>query len=50
METHLAELDAEIVGMNTRMASTLQRHEQDFLVSYKGHMHRVQKELGKYKR
>ena len=48
--THLAELDAEIAGMNAKMAGTLQRHEQDFLASYKGHMHRVQKELGKYKR
>ena len=28
----------------------MQSHEQDFLVSYKGHMHRVQKELDKYKR
>ena len=36
--------------MNERVAGTLQRQEQDFLVSYKGHMHRVRKELEKYKR
>ena len=36
--------------MDAKMTTALQRHEQDFLVSYRGHMHRVQKELGQYKR
>ena len=50
VETYLAELNGEIAGMDAKMTSTLERHEADFLVSYRGHMHRVQKELGKYKR
>ena len=50
VETYLAELDGEIAGMDEKMTSTVERAENDFLVSYRGHMHRVQKELTKYKK
>ena len=43
-------MDVELAGMDENMTKTLERNENDFLVSYRGHMHRVQKELGKYKR
>ena len=50
VKDHLAEIDKEIAGINDKVNSMVQSHEKDFLISYKGHMHRVNKELDKYKR
>ena len=36
--------------MTAQMRDTMAKHEMDFLLSYKGHMHRVTKELERYKK